>query len=252
MGKSRQLARPKKAEHVINISPLHLVYGDFIGPFKRTVCGGYELVCKITDQFTKWTAVYFLCSKDPALVSLQLFVTSTVTLLGKRIIKWRADKGGDFTGDEFKSYCLETVITQELAATKKPQQIDVSERVGQTLCVMVRSMLLTVDFLHSVGRAHDNVAIPVQSDSAFGTHRSRYCTASAPTFRTSETPARRRSSISKKATKLGNTSWEGMVCGFSRNKSNSFRSWNLKTLRVVEKRNGVFIETPPRLCPPSG
>lgn len=53
-------------------------------------------------------------------------------------------------------------------------------------------------------------------------------------------------------TTLDHASWEGMVCGFSRNKSNSFRSWNLKTLRVVEKRNGVFIETPPRLCPPSG
>ena len=58
-----------------------------MGPFKPTAHGGFKFVSKITDQFTKWTAVYLLCSKDQALASLQLFVTSTVIPLGKRIIR---------------------------------------------------------------------------------------------------------------------------------------------------------------------
>ena len=41
-----------------------------------------------------------------------------------------------------------------------------------------------------------------------------------------------------------------MVCGFSQNESNSFRTWNPKTRRVIESRNIVFIETPPHLLPP--
>ena len=41
-------------------------------------------------------------------------------------------------GDEFKAYCRETGITQEFAATNTLQQIGVSERVGRTLCGMVR------------------------------------------------------------------------------------------------------------------
>ena len=53
----------------------------------------------------------------------------------------------------------------------------------------------------------------------------------------------------KDSTKLGHTSWEGMVCGFSENESNSYRVWNPKTRRVVEARNVVFIETPPHLIP---
>ena len=53
----------------------------------------------------------------------------------------------------------------------------------------------------------------------------------------------------KDSTKLGHTSWEGMVCGFSENESNSYRVWNPKTRRVVEDRNVVFIETPPHLIP---
>ena len=75
-------------------------------PFKPTAHGRHKFIIKITDQFTKWTAAYLLCSKDEALASLQLFVTSTVVPFGKRIIRRRADKGGKITGDEFKDYCL--------------------------------------------------------------------------------------------------------------------------------------------------
>ena len=63
-----------------------------MGPFKPTAHGGYKFDNKITDRFTKWTTVYHLCSKDQAVASLQLFVTSTVIPLGKRIVKRRADK----------------------------------------------------------------------------------------------------------------------------------------------------------------
>ena len=133
---------PKKAKHAIINVPFQLVYRDLMGPFKPTARGGYEFVSEIADWFTKWTAVYFLCSKDQALPSLQLFVTSSVISLGNRIIRWRADKGGGFKGDKIKAYCLETGITQEFAALNTPQQIGVPERVRRTLCGMVRYVLV--------------------------------------------------------------------------------------------------------------
>ena len=104
-------------------------YGDHMGPFKPTAHGGYKFVSKMTGQFTKWTAVHLLCSKDQARASLQLFVTSTVIPLNKGTIRWRVDKGGEFAGDEFKDYCLGTGSTQEFAATNTPQQLGVSEHV---------------------------------------------------------------------------------------------------------------------------
>ena len=88
VGKSDQLAHPKKAKHANITAPFHLVYGDLMDPFKPAARGGYEYVKKITDQFTKWTAVYLLCTKDQALALLQLFVTSTVIPFGSRIITW--------------------------------------------------------------------------------------------------------------------------------------------------------------------
>ena len=66
----------------------------------------------ITDQFTKGTVVYLLCTKDQALAPLQLLVTSIGIAFGSLIVTWRAYKGGEYTGEDFKVYCQETGITQ--------------------------------------------------------------------------------------------------------------------------------------------
>ena len=92
-----------------------------MSPFKPAARGGYEYVRKITDQLTKWIAVFLPCIKDQALASLQLFVTSTIIPFGSRIVTWRADKGGEYTGKGFKAYYQETDITQQFAATNTPQ-----------------------------------------------------------------------------------------------------------------------------------
>ena len=126
-----QLAHPKQAKHADITAPFQLVYGDLMGPFEPAANGGYEYVRKITDPFTKWTAVHLLCTKGQALASLQLFVTSTVIPFGSRIVTWRADNGSEYTGEDFKAYCQETGITQQFAATNTPQQIGVLERVGR-------------------------------------------------------------------------------------------------------------------------
>ena len=43
--------------------------------FKPAARGDYESVSKITDQFTKWIAVYLPRTKDQALALLEQFVT---------------------------------------------------------------------------------------------------------------------------------------------------------------------------------
>ena len=58
------------------------------------------------------------------------------------VIHWRADNGGEHVGKAFKQYYLKTSITKMFAATNMPQQIVVSERIRQTLCNMVRCLLV--------------------------------------------------------------------------------------------------------------
>ena len=51
------------------------------------------------------------------------------------------DKGGDYAGEAFRQYCLETSTIHKSTTTNTPQQISVSKRVGRTLCIMVQCML---------------------------------------------------------------------------------------------------------------
>ena len=141
-GKGQQLAHPKKAQHVGITRPFQLCYGDLTGHFTPEAYGGFKYVRKITDQFTRWTAVYLLENKSFAFDSFRLFVTSTAIPCGDRVIRWRADKGREFTGEAFKQYYLETGITQKFAATNTPQQNGLSVRVGRTLCSMIRCLVV--------------------------------------------------------------------------------------------------------------
>ena len=140
VGKRHQLAHLKKAKHADIAAPFQLVFGDLIGPFKPADRGCYKRAGKSADQFTKWTAIYLLCIKGQTLASLQLLITSTVIPFGSRIVTWRADKGGEYTGKNFKAYCQETGVTQQFPSTNTPQRIGVSERVERKLCAMVRCM----------------------------------------------------------------------------------------------------------------
>ena len=142
VGKGQQLAHPKKAQHAGITRPFQLCYGDLMDPFTPEAYRGFKGVSKITDQFTRWTAAYLLERKSCAFDSFRLFVTSTVIPCGGRVIRWRADKGGEYTSEAFKQYCLETGIIQEFVATNMPQQNGVSERVGRTLCSMLRYLLV--------------------------------------------------------------------------------------------------------------
>ena len=86
VGKKHQPAHPQKAKRADITAPFQLVYGNLMDPFEPAARGGYEYVSKIPDQFTKCIAVYLLCTKDQALTSLQLLVTSIVILFGSHIV----------------------------------------------------------------------------------------------------------------------------------------------------------------------
>lgn len=54
---------------------------------------------------------------------------------------FRTDRGGDFTSNEFKSYCESVGITRHLTTLYSPQQNGVVERINRTVVAMTRSFL---------------------------------------------------------------------------------------------------------------
>jgi len=58
----------------------------------------------------------------------------------------RTDRGGEFTYNEFTSFCAAYDIQRQLTATYTPQQNGVAERKNRTIMIMVRSMLTEKKF----------------------------------------------------------------------------------------------------------
>ena len=75
VGEAQRLAHLKTANHKVG-RPFQLCYGDLMGPFTPVAIGGYKYVSKITEEYTKWTAVYSSTNENQALKSLKLFVRS--------------------------------------------------------------------------------------------------------------------------------------------------------------------------------
>ena len=61
---------------------------------------------------------------------------------GHRLQRLRSDRGGKYTGLEYREYSLQTGIRQEFAATKTPQQNGISECKWAYLWNMTRCFLV--------------------------------------------------------------------------------------------------------------
>ena len=81
---------------------------------------------------------------------------------GGRDIRWRADKGGEYTSEAFKQFCLETGISQEFATTNTPQQNGVEARWPDPLqygSLPFRRLWIPAQ---AVGGAHAHCGLPLQ------------------------------------------------------------------------------------------
>ena len=60
---------------------------------------------------------------------------------GKPLKCLRSDNGGEYTSNEFKSYCSEKGIRHEKTVSGTPQQNGVAERMNCTIVEKIRCML---------------------------------------------------------------------------------------------------------------
>ncbi|CAM9564750.1 unnamed protein product, partial [Sphacelaria rigidula] len=245
VGKSRQLAHPKTANKVQRA--FQLVMTDLMGSIMPEALGGFKYGCKISDGYTRWTEIYLKKSKGGTLHAFQSYVQSMVIPGGVRVERLRADKGGEFIGNEFKSYCRQTGILLEFASTNTPQQIGLSERVGWTLAAMFRCMLadsglptflwgelmFTAAYL---AKRSPHSALDLQSPH-------KMLKETEPDLKHLRVVgARAFVHIERHTSKLALKAVKGRLVGYN-NDSKSYRIYNPATRRIIESRNIVFIET---------
>ncbi|KAL8116542.1 hypothetical protein AgCh_022894 [Apium graveolens] len=120
--------------------PLQLLHLDLFGPERYVSLGGKNYAFVIVDDYSRFTWVLFLRTKDEAFVEFKDLITNLETKYSFKLKTIRSDHGGEFEKD-FITFCKSRGITHEFSAPRTPQQNGVVERKNRTLQETARTLL---------------------------------------------------------------------------------------------------------------
>jgi Reverse transcriptase (RNA-dependent DNA polymerase)/gag-polypeptide of LTR copia-type len=94
-----------------------------------------------TDDYSRYTNVYFLHSKDETFDSYKAYEAWLSNQYGVRIKCLCSDRGGEFMSDEFTAHLKSKGSVRKLVVHDTPEHNGVAERLNRTLLDKVRAML---------------------------------------------------------------------------------------------------------------
>nr|GEU94888.1 hypothetical protein [Tanacetum cinerariifolium] len=140
-GKSKRASHPPKP--VSNSKQrLHLLPMDLCGPMRVASINGKWFVLVIVDDYSRYTWVHFLRTKDEMPEVIKKFLKKIFVRLQAHVIIVRTDNRTEFKNHVLKKYFDSVGITHETSAAKTPQQNGVVERKNYTLVEAARTMLI--------------------------------------------------------------------------------------------------------------
>ncbi|GKA10881.1 putative ribonuclease H-like domain-containing protein [Tanacetum coccineum] len=95
----------------------------------------------ITDDYSRFTWVFFLTTKDETSEILKNFIKEIENLVDKKVKIIRSDNGTEFKNKVMDDFCREKGIKREYSVARTPQQNGVAERRNRTLIEAARTML---------------------------------------------------------------------------------------------------------------
>ncbi|GKC25788.1 putative ribonuclease H-like domain-containing protein [Tanacetum coccineum] len=141
--KGKQHKASYKTKLVNSISkPLHMLHMDLFGPtnVKSLMKKSYCLV--VTDDFSRFSWVFFLATKDETSGILKTFITEIENQLDHKVKVIRSDNGTEFKNSIMNQFCEIKGIKREFSVARTPQQNGVAERKNRTLIEAARTMLV--------------------------------------------------------------------------------------------------------------
>nr|GEX65397.1 retrovirus-related Pol polyprotein from transposon TNT 1-94 [Tanacetum cinerariifolium] len=140
-GKSKRASHPPKP--VPNSRQwLHLLHMNLCGPMRIASINGKRYVLVIVDDYSRYTWVHFLRSKDEAPEVIKTFLKRIIVLLQSPVIIIRTDNGIEFKNQVLKEYFDIVGISHRMSSVRTPQQNGVVERRNRTLVEAARTMLI--------------------------------------------------------------------------------------------------------------
>ncbi|GKA47718.1 putative ribonuclease H-like domain-containing protein [Tanacetum coccineum] len=249
-----QKGKQHKAKSVSSIShSLQLLYMDLFGPTSVRSLNHKTYCLVITDDFSRFSWVFFLRTKDETSAILKDFIRQIENQLNQKVKTIRSDNGTEFKNKDVIEFCGSKGIKREYSNARTPQQNGVAERKNRTLIEAARTMLAD-SFLPNtfwaeavstacyvlnrvlVTKPHNKTPyelltgkIPIISYiRPFGCHVTILNTIDH-------------------LGKFAGKSDEGFLVGYSL-QSKAFRVYNLETKRVEENLHITFLENKPNVA----
>ena len=114
---------------------------DLFGPPLWDSLGGKRYGLVIIDDYSRYTWVFFLKSKDETKATFIDFAKQAQRKYNMAILAIRSDNGSEFKNYTLEEFLSDEGIEHQYSASYTPQQNGVAERKNRTLVEMARSML---------------------------------------------------------------------------------------------------------------
>nr|GFD01226.1 putative ribonuclease H-like domain-containing protein [Tanacetum cinerariifolium] len=95
----------------------------------------------ITDDYSRFSWVFFLATKDETASVLKNFILGLENLLSLKVKIIRCDNGTEFKNADLNQFCGIKGIKREFSFPKTPQQNGIAERNNRTLIEAARTLL---------------------------------------------------------------------------------------------------------------
>ncbi|GJZ88424.1 putative ribonuclease H-like domain-containing protein [Tanacetum coccineum] len=121
---------------------LYLLHMDMCGPMHVASVNGKKYVLVIVDDYSRFTWVKCLRSKDEAPVFIINFLKMIQVRLKETVRRIRTYNGTKFVNQTLREYYEKVGISHETFVARSPQQNGVVERRNRTLIEAARTMLI--------------------------------------------------------------------------------------------------------------
>ncbi|GJX85124.1 retrovirus-related pol polyprotein from transposon TNT 1-94 [Tanacetum coccineum] len=141
LGKSKKHTHKPKIENT-NLEVLNTLHMDLCGPMRVQTINGKKYILVIVDDYSRFTWVKFLRSKDETPEVVIKFLKQIQVGLNKTVRYIRTDNGTEFVNKDLTEYYERVGIFHQKTVPRTPQQNGVVERRNRTLVEAARTMLI--------------------------------------------------------------------------------------------------------------
>ncbi|GKA32076.1 retrovirus-related pol polyprotein from transposon TNT 1-94 [Tanacetum coccineum] len=163
LGKSKKQSHKPKSKDT-NQEKLYLLHMDLCGPMRIESINGKKYILVVVDDYSRFTWVKFLRSKDEASEFIIKFLKMIQVRLNATVKNIRTDNGIEFVNQTLRSYYEDFSISHETSVACTPQQNDIVERRNRTLVEAARTKLIYAKAPLLLKEFHDIGSCTIRND----------------------------------------------------------------------------------------